>query len=114
MPDPEDQEETCAEEARETRQSRRWRPLSFYLLLAVPIVMLLGLQMAFSLDNPRRFALVLSLLFLFFGVLLVRAVMDLFEIARRRLRDERDSFRETLGEKSFTDALSRRIRERKR
>ncbi|HNR29847.1 MAG TPA: hypothetical protein PKI11_03060, partial [Candidatus Hydrogenedentes bacterium] len=69
---------------------------------------------AFSLDNPRRFALVLSLLFLFFGVLLVRAVMDLFEIARRRLRDERDSFRETLGEKSFTDALSRRIRERKR
>ncbi|MBP8128386.1 MAG: hypothetical protein KA184_02315 [Candidatus Hydrogenedentes bacterium] len=114
MPDTGEQESKQTGETRKTQSSRRWRPVSFYLLLIIPLVMLLGLQMVTSRDNPRRFALVLSLMFLFFGILLLRAVMDLFDIARRRLREERDSFRDTLGDKSFTNALRRRIRERKR
>lgn len=114
MPESDDREQQQPEQTRKKQPNSRWRPISFYLLLAIPIVMLLGLQMITSFDNPRRFALVLSLMFLFFGILVLRAIMDLFEIARRRLREERNSFRDTLGEKTFTDALHSRIRGRKR
>lgn len=85
-----------------------WRPTSFYLLLAIPIVMLLGLQVVTAWENPKRVALVLSLMFAFFGIVMLRGVMDMFEIARRRFREDRDAFRDTLGDRAFTRELGRR------
>lgn len=98
------------EEVAESRKTahRPWRPASFYLLLATPIVMLLGLQMITAWDNPKRVALVLSLMFAFFGIVMLRGVMDMFEIARRRFREDRDAFRDTLGNRAFTRELGRR------
>ncbi len=44
----------------------------------------------------------------------MHALLDLMSISRRRLREERDAFRDTLGERSFMRELGRRVNERKR
>ncbi len=92
------------------RQANAWRPVSFYFLLAIPVVMVLGAQMFRFEDNPARFALILSLIFIFFGVVLLRAVMDLFEISRRSLREHRNAWVETLGDAGFIEELGDRVR----
>lgn len=92
--------------------AHRRRPLSFYLLLLIPIVLLLGLQMAQFRDQPWRFANVLTLLFLFCGAVLFLAVIDLFAIARRQIREHREAFRETLGDETFFRELGSRVEQR--
>lgn len=92
------------------RQAHTWRPISFYFLLAIPVVTVLGTQMFRFEDEPARFALILSLMFIFFGVVLLRAVMDLFEISRRRLREDRAAWTETLGDAAFIEELGSRVR----
>lgn len=91
-----------------------WRPTSFFLLMAIPVVMMLGLQLAVSMGDPRRFAMVLALLFAFFGLALLHGVLDLFDILRRRLREDRDAYRDTLGEPGFARGLGERVNARKR
>lgn len=106
--------ESSSTGSRPPRTSRMPRPVSFYLFLAIPLVLLLGLQMTMSMDNPKRFALVLSLMFLFFGIVLLRAVMDVFDIARRNVRGKRDAFRDTLGDEKFARKLGERTRHDRR
>jgi uncharacterized membrane protein len=91
------------------RLAHRWRPSSFYLLLATPLVLLLGTQLAEYRDEPKRFVFVLGLMLLFFGVVFLRAVMDVFEILRRRHAEERKGFVETLGEAEFVEELGSRV-----
>ncbi len=91
------------------REAHAWRPASFYLLFAIPLVMLLGLHMVFFVDNPRRFAFILSLMIVFFGVVVFLALLDVAEIARKNLAGKRDMFRETLGDASFIHELGRRV-----
>ncbi len=91
------------------REAHAWRPASFYLLFAIPLVMLLGLHMVFFVDNPRRFAFILSLMMVFFGVVVFLAFVDVIEIARKNLAAKRDTFRETLGDDSFIHELGRRV-----
>ncbi|HOD52623.1 MAG TPA: hypothetical protein PKJ78_21520, partial [Candidatus Hydrogenedentes bacterium] len=67
------------------RQNAR-RPVSFYLLLAIIAVMLLGLQMARYRDDPLRFALVLSAMFVFFIIVVWRASVEAMEIIRESYR----------------------------
>ena len=95
-------------------KSNRRRPTSYFLLLAAPVVLILGLQLAFRLDTPQRFVLVLACLFGFFGLALAHALLDLMSISRRRLREERDAYRDTLGDQSFSRELGRRVNDRKR
>jgi hypothetical protein len=92
---------------------RKSRPVSFYLLIAMVIVLLLGIQMANYRDDPWRFALVLSLMFVFFFVAMVRAVIDCGEIVRRHLAERRELYRTTLGDKEFMSELGRRVREKR-
>lgn len=96
------------------RAARRRRPTSFYLLLITPVVLLLGLRMAQYRDEPLYFAGILTLLFLFCGVVLLLAVFDIFEISRRSLREHHNAFRETLGEEDFYRDLAIRVVERRR
>ena len=84
------------------------------MLLAIPVVLLLGLQLAVHKDDPRRFALILSLLFAFFGIVLIHAVLDMFAIARRRLKEDREAYHDTLGQSDFARELGRRVNARKR
>jgi len=81
------------------------RPASFYLLLTIPIVLLLALHLFQTADDPRRLALGLSLLFLFLGVLLIRAILDILGLVRRLVAEHHRSYRETLGDEEFLEAL---------
>ena len=95
--------------ARGLRKAHRWRPSSFYLLLATPVVMLLGVQMFEFRGEPKRFVFVLTLMLLFFGIVFLRAVMDIFEIMRRRHVEERKGYIETIGETVFVEELGSRV-----
>ncbi len=96
------------------RRSHAWRPTSFYLLLAVPVVLYLGADMFRHPDDPYRFALGLGMLFIFFGVLLLRAVLDIFEIVRKRMHAENDNWRKTLGEQDFINELGDRVKNQRK
>jgi len=89
------------------------RPKSFYLLLAIIVVLLLGLQLATLRDNPKQFAIVLSLMFIFFGAVMVFAVLEFGEIVRKHLKDRRELFRTTLGEPEFIAELGRKVSEKR-
>jgi hypothetical protein len=91
------------------RRANANRPVSFYLLLAIPVALILGAQVLRSSETPTRFAFYLGLLFLFLLAILVCAVADFFDIARRHLLDSRKVFRTTLGESEFLSRLGERI-----
>lgn len=95
--------------ARGLRKAHQWRPTSFYLLLATPVVMLLGVQMIEFRGEPKRFVLVLALLLLFFGIVFLRAIMDIFEILYRRHAEERKGYIETIGDTEFVEELGSRV-----
>lgn len=95
------------------KRSRAWRPVSFYLLLAMPVVLLLGVQMLRHREDPRRFALILALLFIFFGILVYRALMDVLEIGRKNLAEQRRTYKETLGAEEFVSKLGNRVDEKR-
>lgn len=96
---------------RALRVAHEWRPTSFYMLLATPPVLVLALALLRQRDAPFQLWLGLSLLFLFFGAVSAVALMDFFEIARKRMRAERDTFQETLGDAAFIATLGQRVRE---
>ncbi|HOZ49854.1 MAG TPA: hypothetical protein PLO37_19430 [Candidatus Hydrogenedentes bacterium] len=79
------------------RERKEWRPSSFYFLLCVPIVMIAAVPAFYMHEDPRKFALHLSLVFVFLLVIVWRAVMDLFEISRRHRKERREAFEQTLG-----------------
>lgn len=74
---------------------RKWIPTSFYLLFAIPVVLILGVRMGKLQDDPRQFFLILSLMFLFFGILFHRAIMDVFDLLRRNLLGTQDLYKDT-------------------
>ena len=81
------------------------RPVSFYLLLAIPIVLLLGSRIVEVQNAPKQFAFYLAVFFIFFLVLVQRALIDFIEIARHHYREHKDIFRSTLGDTDFTARL---------
>ncbi len=89
------------------RRAHQNRPASFYLLLSIPVVLLLGAELANSRDNPKRFVLFLALLFTFFLVILFRALLDFIEITRKHLAEQKQIFRSTLAEPEFLAALKK-------
>lgn len=93
------------------RHARGRRPASSYLLLAILAVALLGVQFVHIRDDPRKFAFFLSLNFIFFFVVLFRALVDFFEIARDHFRERERLFRTTLGDEEFVEQLGRRVAE---
>lgn len=94
------------------RQNAR-RPVSFYLMLAIIAVLLLGLQLAHYRDpgTAWKFALVLSAMFVFFFVVLWRASIEMVEIIRRSYREERELYTSTLGNREFAEELGKRVAE---
>jgi len=96
------------------KAAHKRRPTSFYLLLITPLVLLLGLRMAQHRDDPLYFASILTLLFVFCGIVLLLAVFDIFAISRRTLREHHNTFRETIGDEQFYRDLATRVAERRR
>lgn len=97
--------------SRAFRRSNAARPTSFYLLLAIIVVMILGTQLVYFRNDPQEFALYLSLMFVFFFVVAFRATLDFFDITRSHLREQQALYRNTLGEQEFTSELGRRVSE---
>ncbi len=89
----------------------RSRPVSFYLVFAILAVVLLGSQVVYIKDDPKRFAFFLSLNFIFFLVVVYRALIDFMEILRGHFKERNDLYRATLGDEEFTAKLGRSVAE---
>lgn len=97
---------------RSMRSKSGYRPVSFYLLVAMLVVVCLGAPLLRSVGDPSRFAFFLSLYFIFFFVVLIRAIFDFMEIARRHFRERQRVYKDTLGEDAFVSQLSHRVAEK--
>lgn len=95
------------------KRSHARRPVSFYLLLAMPVVLLLGANITQSMDSPKRFVFYLSALFVFFLVVLHRALVDFMEIARDHFHESERVYKTTLGDREFVDQLRTGIEKRR-
>lgn len=91
-------------------EAHRRRPLSFYLLLLIPVVLLLGLHIVDYRDAPLRFATILGLMFIFFWLILKHAFNDLFMIYRKHRSEKRALYMETIGSKEFAETLGGQVR----
>jgi len=90
------------------REAHAWRPTSFYLLWAIPVVLVLAAPVFYVRDDPKRFALHLALVFIFLFVITWRAIMDCVEIVRRHHAEHQAAFRKALGEEDGGTALGKR------
>jgi len=95
------------------RSLRTWtpqRPVSFFLLIAITVALLFGLQFVYVRENPKQFAFLLSIYFVFFSVVIFRAILDAFDILREHIRERERVFRETFGGDEFAAELGERVR----
>ena len=99
---------------RAIRRSQNRLPVSLYLLIAMVAVLLLGTQIVLVREDPKRFAFYLALMFIFFFVVMFRAVVDVVEISRKHFREREDLFRNTLGDTDFVSELGKRVEEGER
>ena len=112
MPDPTPTQRprTLGEHLVDGLRRNRFRRKTTILLLAACIpVLLLGTQLATLRDDPTRFAIVLSLMFLFFFAVMVRALLDVNDAVRGYFRERDEPFRQTLGDDRFVAELRARI-----
>ncbi len=87
------------------KNAQRRRPLSFYLLLSIPVVLLLAVHLFRAREDPHQLALGLSILFIYLGVVLIGALLDMLSIIRTSLSAARRSYKETLGDDEFLAEL---------
>lgn len=90
------------------KKAQRRRPLSFYLLLSIPVVLLLAVDLFRSREDPQRFVFGLSILFVFLGAVLIGALLDMLTLFRETFIGVRRSYRETLGDEEFLAELRAR------
>lgn len=95
--------------SRAARNLSGWRSVSFYLMLAMLIVTVLGLGIIRVREDPRQFGLYLILLFVFFFVVIARAIVDCMDIWRRNFSERERLYKETLGEDEFVGQLARSV-----
>lgn len=95
------------------RRARAQRPISFYLLLAIPVALVLGAHIMRMRGNPREFVFYLAVFFVFFFVVLHRAIVDFIDIARKHFFDSEAIFRTTLGDTDFAERLGECVDERR-
>jgi len=94
------------------RGFRAWRPLrpvSLFLMGAMLVVLILGAQVWYVIDDPKGFAFFLSLYFVFFLVVIGRAVADMLDIAREHVRDRERIFKDTFANDGFAQELGQRV-----
>ena len=92
-----------------SRASAR-RPMSFYLLLSIPVALLAAAGLLENREAPAQFAGTVGLLIAFFGLVILRAVSDVFDITRDHLRGRREVARGTLFQPEFAKALGEKVR----
>jgi hypothetical protein len=88
---------------------RRRHGVSLFLLLAMTVAIFLGVQYVEVRDDPKRFAWFLGLYFIFFLIVIGRAVLEMFDIVREHIREREAVFKSTFCEGDFTEELGRRV-----
>lgn len=94
------------------RRLRAWRPrrpVSLFLMAAMLVVLVLGAQVWYVIDDPKGFAFFLSLYFVFFFVVIGRATVDMFDIVREHVRDRERLFRDTFTGDGFSQELGQHV-----
>lgn len=94
------------------RGLRNWRPrrpVSLFLLVAMLVMLVLGVQFVYVRDDPKRFAFFLSLYFIFFFVVIARALVDFIEVMREHVRERERLFRETFVKDGFAQELGAHV-----
>lgn len=85
-------------------------PVSFYLLLAIIVMLLLGVNGFRDLDDPRRLAFSLTVFLVFFGAVVYRAMIDGVDIARKHLREEGSLMKDVFERDDFAETLHERVK----
>jgi hypothetical protein len=88
------------------------RPLSFYLLLIVPVVLFLGAHIFHYRTSPQHFTLMVTLMLVFFWLISVWALNDFFALYRKHRAEKRALYLETIGDPDFAEQLGRQVRSR--
>jgi hypothetical protein len=91
----------------------RSRRIGLFLMAAMFVVSLLGVQVVQAWDNPRRVALYLAIYFIFFAAVIFRALLECMDIMRERVTAQQQLFRGTLGDGAFNQLLGRRVSQHK-
>jgi hypothetical protein len=91
------------------KRLRGSRPLSFFLLPAMLVVVLLGVQVVHYREAPLRMAVFLGLNLLFFFGVMAIALVECFEVLRSAFTEERRIYRQTLGDEAFARKLGREV-----
>ena len=92
-------------------RKRRRPTVSLLLMGAIAIVVLFGVQFVYIRDDSKHLAFFLSLNFIFFFVVMYRAVVECIEIVREHFKENEQVFRSTLGDEEFIADLGRRVAE---
>lgn len=95
-----------------SRRAQSGRSVSLILMAAMFVVTLLGVQVVYVVDEPRRFASFLALNFTFFLFVILRATLECFDIVREHVRRREQLFRSEIWDADFAVELGRRVRER--
>lgn len=85
-------------------------PVSFYLLLAIIVMLLLGVNGFRDLEDPRRLAFSLTVFLVFFGAVVYRAMIDGVDIARKHLREEGTLMKDVFERDGFAEELHERVK----
>ena len=88
------------------------RPPSFYLLLLIPLMLVLGAHIFHAPLSPKHFTLMFSLMLVFLWLVSAWAVSDFFSLWRRHRADQRAAYLETIGDPDFAAQLGCRVRSR--
>lgn len=93
-------------------EAHRRRPASFYLLLLIPVVLLLGAHIFQNPVSPHRFILMFSLILVFLWLVSALAVNDFMSLCRRHWAERREAYRETIGDPAFVEQLGHCVKNR--
>lgn len=83
--------------------------VSLFLLIAMVVVLLLGVQFVEIQDDPKRLAWFLTLYFVFFLIVIGRAIFEMLDIVREHVRERESVFRKAFHEGDFPEELGRRV-----
>jgi hypothetical protein len=94
------------------RRLLTWRPrhrVSLFLMLAMVVALILGLQIVGVREDPKGLAWFLALYFVFFLMVIGRAIFEIFDIIREHVREREAVFRKTFADGDFSAELGRRV-----
>ena len=87
--------------------AQKQRPTSFYLIIAMIALLLLGAPLFQWADDARSLAFIMTVYLTFFLVIICRAAVDMVDIYKANIRDHNRLFHDTFEH----DGMARRLGE---